>query len=72
MSKNEQKLQKGDMVLIVDSYAGGRPFIGQIVEFVQYGENSNSHKEFNCVVKVGEGTIWAKVALPTELMKALL
>ena len=72
MLQNEFKV--GDMVLVIDSYGGGLPFIGLILPLVRI--EKNARKDYpNCIYAVttaNNGSILCEAVPLTPLLKALV
>jgi hypothetical protein len=73
MSKN--KMKTGDMVLVIDSYGGGKPYIGSILPFRGTEEIIPYHAYPNCIHSVAisnNGKIFCEAVPLTPLLKALV
>jgi hypothetical protein len=67
------EFKKGDLVLIVHSYGGGKPLVGKIGTFQKYTDQPHALKNDSPhLVTIGiENTLFCRAVHLTELTKAL-
>jgi hypothetical protein len=68
------EFKKGDIVLIIHSYGGGKRLVGSIATFIRYTEEPYALKNDSPhMVNIGTDiSIFCRAVAPTELLKALL
>jgi hypothetical protein len=69
----EQEFKEGDVVLAINSYGGGVPFVGKVGIVISTIESNNIYPKCVTLVEFEEYTsFYVEAVALTELIKALL